>query len=73
MRYESNPMKTQLKIISCFVVMAFASGALLLSASLRAQTSTPDAVGTPSDPDANKKEAPASMPTSPTPSPSPRR
>jgi hypothetical protein len=70
MRYESNPMKTQLKLISCFAVMAFACGGLFLSASLRAQSSNPDTLASP-NPDANKKEATASA--SPTPTASPRK
>lgn len=64
-------MKTQLKLISCFAVMAFSCAGLFSSASLHAQSGNPDALSTPMEPDANKKEAPADAPASPTPTPTP--
>jgi hypothetical protein len=70
-----NPMKTQLKLISHFAIMAIACGGLCFGASLRAQTSNPDALSTP-DPDANKKEGTYGMATpapSPSPTPTPKR
>lgn len=75
MRYENNPMKTQLKLVSCFAVIAIACGGFCLSALVRAQSATFTEAGATPDPDANKKEAPASAPTSPSPTPSatPRR
>lgn len=68
-------MKTQLKLISHFAVIALACGGLCFSAALRAQSSNPDALSTP-DPDANKKEgalAAATPAPSPTPTTTPRR
>ena len=65
-------MKTQLKLVSCFAVIAIACGGFCFSALVRAQSVTfADAGATPSDPDANKKEAPARAATSPTPTPAP--
>jgi hypothetical protein len=66
-------MKTQLKLIPLFVIVAVACGGLYLSAFVRAQSSAPDSQATP-NPDANKKEGTygATNP-SPTPTASPRR
>jgi len=66
-------MKTQLKLISHFAIVAIAFGGLCLSAALLAQSGTPDGQSTP-EPDANKKEAAyeGAYP-SPTPTPTPRR
>jgi hypothetical protein len=64
MRYENDPMKTQLKLTSCFAVMAIACAGLCLTTSVRAQ-SAPQPT---EDPNANKKEAPANAAT-PTPTP----
>lgn len=55
-------MKTQLKVISCFAVMAIACGGLCLTASVRAQAAPQPT----EDPNANKKE----VPVAPTPAPS---
>ena len=66
-------MKTQLKLIPLFVIVAVACGGLYLSAFVRAQSSPPDSQSTP-DPDANKKEGTynGSNP-SPTPTATPKR
>ena len=66
MRYESNPMKIQLKLVSCFAVMAIACGGLYLTASVRAQYAPQPSAS----PDANKKENPVA-PTTPAPSATP--
>ena len=61
-------MKTQMKLISCFAVMAIACGGFCVSALVHAQSVTFTEAGASPEPDANKKEAPASVPT-PTPTP----
>lgn len=70
MHYESNPMKTRLKVISCFAVMAIACGGLYLSASVRAQA--PAAPQPTEDPYANKKENPANTTPAPSATPTPK-
>jgi hypothetical protein len=66
-------MKTQLKLIPLFVLMAVACGGLCLSAFVRAQSSAPDSQATP-DPDANKKEGTyGATHSSPTPTATPKR
>lgn len=52
-------MKTHLKLISHFAILAIACGGFCLSASVRAQSATPSDAPTQVDPNANKKEAPA--------------
>ena len=69
MRYENNPMKTQLKLISCFAVMAIACGSLCFTASVRAQSAPQPTV----DPNANKKEAPAAPAPSASPTATPKQ
>jgi hypothetical protein len=66
-------MKTQLKLISHFAIIAIACGGLCFSASVRAQSATPAGPQTTPDPDANKKEAPSNAQTSPTPTPTPKK
>jgi hypothetical protein len=62
-------MKIQLKLISCFAVMAIACGGLYLSASVRAQAAPQPT----EDPYANKKENPNAPAATPTPTVAPRR
>jgi len=64
-------MKIRLKFILLLAVMAVACGGPGFSTIVRAQTA-PDAGASP-EPDANKKEGPASGATSPTPTPSPKK
>ncbi len=52
-------MKTHLKLISHFAILAIACGGFCLSASVRAQSATPLDAPTQVDPNANKKDAPA--------------
>jgi putative membrane protein len=51
-------MKTKLKLISHFAVIAIACGGLCFSASIRAQSTSPDGAQVTPDPNANKKELP---------------
>jgi hypothetical protein len=65
-------MKIQ-KLILIIAVIAVACGGICLSTLVRAQNGAPASQTTPSDPDANKKEAPASAYASPTPTPAPKK
>jgi len=68
-RYETNPMKTQLKLVSCFVAMAMVCGSLCFSASVLAQA----APAPTEDPYANKKEAPVNATPAPSATPTPKK
>ena len=54
MRYETKPMKTHLKVISCFAVMAIACGGLCLTDSVRAQSAPQPSAS----PDATRRKTP---------------
>ena len=69
MRYETNPMKTRLKLVSCFAAMAIVCGSLCFNVSVLGQA----APAPTEDPYANKKEAPVVATPAPSATPTPKK